>query len=513
MALYKHFFVLIVCLFCDVVAAQLITGTVSSSEADAPLFGSVNVRAAGHDGSITEFTRLRNGQFSLQLQQSYEVVYLEIVASDHEAYQFEIFEPKAQDSYSYDIVLTKSDLVLLEDLVVEGARRAFEVKEDTISFRVEAYRDGSETKVIDVIKKLPGMSVDDATGAIKYNGKSIETLMLGGDNLFGRNYAVGSKNINVEIVESIEVIENFQENPIFRETQRSENVALNLTLKKNIADWSGNIGLGAGMLGEHALAAMANASLLTITHNVKNMAFANYNNVGANSSPINYLGGEKSLESKANELYVAPRLMQEMFVGNQSLDERANINSQLFASNNLLYRLNSRSTLRSNTMYINDVISSDQFSRSTYNFEGESFSTTDASSFHNRPAIFQQDFKWILHKNERNYIENETRFMHENIFAQAQIIRNNIDSLHTHTRTENTWLRNQFAWTHRYNASTVIHSFLTNSYYASPQSFSVTNPYELQDENYTQNSTFRHALHHFNTTIMKRMSGRGSPLH
>jgi hypothetical protein len=81
---------------------------------------------------------------------------------------------------------------------------------------------------------LPGIEVNDKTGEITYKGKPIETVNLEGDNLFGFNYAIGTKNINVDMVEEVQVIENFSANPLLKGIDSNDKVALNLKLKRLI---------------------------------------------------------------------------------------------------------------------------------------------------------------------------------------------------------------------------------------------------------------------------------------
>ncbi|MDG1793465.1 MAG: hypothetical protein P8H44_02830 [Flavobacteriaceae bacterium] len=50
------------------------------------------------------------------------------------------------------------------------------------------------------------MIFNEQSGNIRYKGVSIETVTLEGDNLFGDNYSLGTKNINVDMVTHIEAV-------------------------------------------------------------------------------------------------------------------------------------------------------------------------------------------------------------------------------------------------------------------------------------------------------------------
>src|SRR5690606_27441794 len=101
-------------------------------------------------------------------------------------------------------------------------------KKDTVVFNINSYKDGTERKIEDVLRKLPGIEINELSGIIKYKGKSIETVMLEGDDLFGSNYTLGTKNINADMVTEVEAIENYSENALLKGIEHSEKVALNL---------------------------------------------------------------------------------------------------------------------------------------------------------------------------------------------------------------------------------------------------------------------------------------------
>src|SRR5699024_3560035 len=107
-------------------------------------------------------------------------------------------------------------------------------------------------------------------------------VTLDGDNLFGYNYTLGTKNINVDMVEEIEAIENYSENPLLRGIEKGDKVSLNLKLKENKISFSGNVDLGAGISERGNGVFDVNANLLGITKSYKSFATTSYNDVGVN---------------------------------------------------------------------------------------------------------------------------------------------------------------------------------------------------------------------------------------
>jgi hypothetical protein len=116
--------------------------------------------------------------------------------------------------------------IALEEVVIKKPR-AIIIKQDTIVYNPSLFKDGTERVVEDLLKKLPGFSVRD-NGKIFFKNKEIQSLMLEGDDLFNSQYIIGSKNIPIDLVESIEAVENFNTNKVLQKITESNKVALNL---------------------------------------------------------------------------------------------------------------------------------------------------------------------------------------------------------------------------------------------------------------------------------------------
>jgi|TARA_B110000503_G_scaffold117101_1_gene176754 hypothetical protein len=83
-----------------------------------------------------------------------------------------------------DIVLYLADEnMLMEVEVIEGT--PIKNRGDTLSYFVHPFSDGTEEKVEELLAKLPGLSVDQRSGTIKYQGKEIKKILLDGDDLMG----------------------------------------------------------------------------------------------------------------------------------------------------------------------------------------------------------------------------------------------------------------------------------------------------------------------------------------
>jgi hypothetical protein len=103
----------------------------------------------------------------------------------------------------------------------------------------------------DVLKKLPGITVA-SDGTISYNNKRISNLYIDGDNLLDDKYNIATTTIPHSVVEQVQVINNDQPIKVLRNKVMSDDVALNLTIKKGAKmQLLGQESIGAGIPGNY----------------------------------------------------------------------------------------------------------------------------------------------------------------------------------------------------------------------------------------------------------------------
>jgi hypothetical protein len=167
---------------------------------------------------------------------------------------------------------------------VRGKLNPVTVRGDTTEFRADRYSDSTEFSVEDLLKKLPGVRVDD-NGQITYHGKSVERVMIEGDDIFSAQYAIGTRNLRAQSIEGVQVIDHFQDNPLLRNVRSSEKMVMNLKLKPDRKrQLSGDAEAEAGWGGRGAMG-RAHLNLFSISQKEKMYAIANVNNIGYNAVP------------------------------------------------------------------------------------------------------------------------------------------------------------------------------------------------------------------------------------
>jgi len=362
---------------------------------------------------------------------------------------------------------------VLDEVIVTSKKRPFTIKKDTVKFSVERYTDGSERKIEEVIKKLPGIQVDERLGEIKYKGKSIETVLLDGDNLFGFNYTLGTKNINVDMVEQIEAINNYSENHLLKGIEQGGKVSLNLKLKKGKTDLSGNFDVGLGLQNEKKDVLNINSNLLMINKKVKSFSTLSRNNIGVNHSPFDYFSFNLNIEQLLESNYTARKIISETRFSNLLGDIRVNINNQFFGSYNTIFKLTPKLNVKTNLYYLKDRITTNQLFENQFKINENSFNTSDNAFITKKPQQYRGDVKVKYNTSKTSLLEYNLRIRQENIETQTEIIQNQTDEFSSFLRTEDFYLKQHLLFTKKISKRKAVQISLFHSFNNLPQTFRI----------------------------------------
>lgn len=181
------------------------------------------------------------------------------------------------------------------------------IKGDTIVYNADSFKSGTERKLEDVLKKLPGVEVN-ADGEVEVEGKKVTKLMVEGKDFFDGDTKLGVKNIPADAIDKIQVLRNYNENSILKSVENNQdNVAMNIKLKSGKKNfWFGDLtaGIGVGMLDSRYL---INPKLFYYSPKYSINLITNFNNIGELPLTIqDYMkltGGFRGLMSKGGSSF------------------------------------------------------------------------------------------------------------------------------------------------------------------------------------------------------------------
>lgn len=99
-----------------------------------------------------------------------------------------------------------SRLNLLKEVIIRDRLEAIRIKGDTTEFLVDSFLTNRNASVEDLMKRLPGIQVDK-DGKITAHGKEVQKVLVDGEEFFGDDPTIATKNIKATQVESIQVFD------------------------------------------------------------------------------------------------------------------------------------------------------------------------------------------------------------------------------------------------------------------------------------------------------------------
>ncbi|AZA63300.1 hypothetical protein EG345_00205 [Chryseobacterium carnipullorum] len=208
-----------------------------------------------NDKGVCNFQPSQKGNFSLKFSSL--------------LYKTKIVEINTNEKNDFGIVL-ESQVKTIPTIEIKARPKIASAKEDTIAFNLKAVRDGTERTTEDLIKKLPGLNINE-NGKVTYRGKSVGQVLVEGNEFFGKNHKMATQNISANMVESIDLWQNYTT------INGNRSTALNLKLKeeykgKITGNIEGNYGTNNSYLGHANLFRIGKLGNLALIADANNIA-------------------------------------------------------------------------------------------------------------------------------------------------------------------------------------------------------------------------------------------------
>ncbi|PIF60896.1 carboxypeptidase-like regulatory domain-containing protein [Flavobacterium sp. 11] len=154
------------------------------------------------------------------------------------------------------------------------------IKGDTIVYNADSFKSGTERKLEDILKKLPGVEVN-ADGEIEVEGKKVSKLMVEGKDFFDGDTKLGVKNIPADAIDKIQVLRNYSEIGALKGVENNQdNVAMNIKLKSGKKNfWFGDMTAGIGVAHQESRY-LINPKLFYYSPKYSINLITNFNNIG-----------------------------------------------------------------------------------------------------------------------------------------------------------------------------------------------------------------------------------------
>lgn len=258
--------------------SQNIAGKVVDANDNKPIFNAT-VQLLDLEGKTLSYV-VTDAQGSFEFDYNGTLLKIKIKVSyfGYDKYQKELEKPFSKDL----LIKLKEKVNKLNEVVVKSDFKEFRVKKDTISYNLKALRDSTEVNLEDLVKKLPGLEIND-NGKIEYQNREIDKVMIDGNEFFGNKHQIATQNLPADAVQGIELLTNHQDFESIKGFDNKGKIVLNVTLKddfknKLVGNIEGNYGAVDKYLGHLNLFNFFKKGNLSVV--------SDYNNVGETAITI-----------------------------------------------------------------------------------------------------------------------------------------------------------------------------------------------------------------------------------
>ena len=182
------------------------------------------------DSVLLKYTRSnQNGEFVLQglPVDSFQVVIEHRNWTPRSVY---IMASKQKTTFDLPDIRLFPKIQEVKEIVVTKNRNAMYFNGDTLVFVADSFKVAENAVVEDLLKKLPGIKVED-DGSLTSQGKEISKVLVDGDEFFGSDPTIATKNLAAKGVESVQVYEKKNEDAAAGEDDKIQ--VLDLRLKED----------------------------------------------------------------------------------------------------------------------------------------------------------------------------------------------------------------------------------------------------------------------------------------
>jgi hypothetical protein len=286
-------------LFCHVSWSQKISieGTLTDS-VSTPLPSATVLLLLPKDSSLVTFAPSDGeGKFIFRnvVRQAY---LLKVSYVGFSTYMEKIEPDQGMDLIQLGRMVLHEQTAQLSEVTINGEKIPVVIKKDTIEFNAGSFKTKQNAMVEDLLKKLPGVEVDN-DGTIRAQGKEVQRVTVDGKNFFGTDPKLATRNLPADAVSKVQVFDKKSDQAAFTgidDGQKEKTINLELKEEKRKGAF-GQITAGAGddsrYLGKASINKFQKTkqlSLLGLANNINEQGFGI-------EDYMNFSGGSQAMMS------------------------------------------------------------------------------------------------------------------------------------------------------------------------------------------------------------------------
>ncbi|MFT5600430.1 MAG: hypothetical protein ACI9N1_000665 [Flavobacteriales bacterium] len=204
-----------------------LTGSIQDTTTNLGVKNAVIMAVRVSDSIIVDFTKSGfNGDFQLNIpRDTFQILFTHPKFDDKEFYI--MGNANTKDINFGKLVLPQIGIKLREVAIFSNNKPVF-FRGDTLVMVADSFDVGQNANVEDLFKKLPGFDIG-TDGSIVVQGKTVDKVLVDGDEFFGNDPTVATKNLPANAINEVEVFEE----TIETENGEEKKKVINLKLKED----------------------------------------------------------------------------------------------------------------------------------------------------------------------------------------------------------------------------------------------------------------------------------------
>ncbi|PTX59835.1 carboxypeptidase-like protein [Kordia periserrulae] len=195
-------FLFFVGIFCSY-GQKEISGVIKNSKGESVPFANVVVKDSTETQKPITYAYSDNeGNFTLEISAKIKQIIISVTGI---GYKEKITVVQVNNLTKPLVIIVEESLTELETVVLKAKKQT-----DTLNIDTESMNLSKESTLRDMLNKTEGVILGEE-GAISYQGKQINKILINGKEVFINQNTVALDNLNYEIMENVQIIDNYKD--------------------------------------------------------------------------------------------------------------------------------------------------------------------------------------------------------------------------------------------------------------------------------------------------------------
>jgi outer membrane beta-barrel protein len=257
----KNLTLLFFCLFFSFIASAQkasLKGVIEDTTAKEKLVNTSIALLNAKDSTLYKFTRSKPGGL-FEIDNVDTGKYVLMITHNRYADYLDTFSIHTGEGKNLGNIMMTLEANLLADVTVRTKIAAMRMKGDTLEYAADSFHVRQGASVEDLLKVLPGIQVDK-DGNITAQGEKVQKVLVDGEEFFGDDPTVATKNLQADALKSVQVFDKKSDQAEFTGIDDGQKTkTLNLKLKDDKKKgYFGKLDIGGGLDNRWNNSAMIN---------------------------------------------------------------------------------------------------------------------------------------------------------------------------------------------------------------------------------------------------------------